>query len=199
MNETCSTGIRRTLAPTEARIHCRYFGRAAASGPRAGRRACRAARRVGGGGPGLGEPRLQAADRVGEPGVLERLDEIVDGALLERLHRVVLVRGDEDDLRAPGDRPRRVDAAASRHVHVEERDARPQLLEELDRLAPVARLGDDLELRPEPVQVRAQLLAQERFVVGDQRGRRGAFAARLPRGAVMASPAAPRPRRPRSA
>ena len=48
----------------------------------------------------------------------------------------------------------------------------PQVVEHLDRLAAVARLGHDLQLRPQARQVRGELLAQQRFVVGDQRGRR---------------------------
>ena len=117
---------------------------------------------------GLSESRLKAGDRVGEPGVIERLDEIVDGALLESLHRVVFVRGDEDDLGAPGDRARRVESTASGHVHVEELDTWPKRLEQLDRLAPVACIGGDLALRPTPGQASDELVTQERFVLGEQ-------------------------------
>jgi len=61
-------------------------------------------------GLGLGESRLQAGERVGEPGLVERLDEIVDRAVLEGLNRIVFVGSDEDDLGAPGNRPRRVES-----------------------------------------------------------------------------------------
>jgi hypothetical protein len=58
-------------------------------------------------------------------------------------------------------------------VDIEKRDLRPQLVEQLDRLAAVARVRDHLQLGPEPRQVRRELVAQQRFVVGDQRGRAG--------------------------
>jgi hypothetical protein len=54
-------------------------------------------------------------------------------------------------------------------VHVEEHDLRPMRVEQLDRLAAVARLGDDVELGPQPREVGAQALAQQRLVVGAER------------------------------
>src|SRR5664279_3899098 len=68
-------------------------------------------------------------------------------------------------------------------------DLRTQLVEQLDRLAAVARLRDHLQLGPEPRQVRRELLTQQRLVVGDERGRRRhvpdgvtRISARTPRG-----------------
>ena len=93
--------------------------------------------------------------------------------MLEGLHGVLLVGGDEHDLRAPRDRARRLDAVQAGHVHVEEDDLRQVGVEELDRLAAVARLGDHLQLGPQARQLAAQALAQQRFVVGDQCRRAG--------------------------
>jgi hypothetical protein len=60
-------------------------------------------------------------------------------------------------------------------VHVEEADVRALRLEQLDGLAAVARLGDDLELGPRLGELPGERLAQERLVVGNERGRaRGA-------------------------
>jgi hypothetical protein len=56
--------------------------------------------------------------RLGEAHRLHRLDEVVDRALLEGLHRVLLVGGDEHDVRAPPDLPRCFDAVHARHVDV---------------------------------------------------------------------------------
>ena len=111
-NTTCSTGIRRTrgadrgldpLQPARARSPRPRSSPARRSSTRLERavaprpRAC-GARRC-----------LQALHRVGQARLVERLDQVVDRALLEGLHGVLLVGGDEHDLRAarPCSAPRR--------------------------------------------------------------------------------------------
>ncbi len=42
----------------------------------------------------------QPGDRDGEPFFVDRLDDVVEGTQLERPQRVLVERGDEDDLRA---------------------------------------------------------------------------------------------------
>src|SRR5207253_9941477 len=64
---------------------------------------------------------------------VERLDEVVDRALLERLHRVLLVSGDEDELGTARDRAGRVDAVHAGHVDIEKDDLRQMDVEHLDR------------------------------------------------------------------
>jgi len=53
---------------------------------------------------------LQSRDRVGETHGLDRFHEVVDGAVLECLHRIAVVGRDEHEVRAPTDEARRLDA-----------------------------------------------------------------------------------------
>ena len=69
-----------------------------------------------------------------------------------------------------GDRARRLDAGHAGHADVEEDDVGPVLLGQLHRFGAVLRLGDDLELGPDLGQARAELFAQQPFVVGDHGG-----------------------------
>ena len=57
-----------------------------------------------------------------QPLRLGRLQHVVDRALLERADRVLVVRGDEDDVGAAGERPRRLDAVHPGHADVEKDD-----------------------------------------------------------------------------
>ena len=56
------------------------------------------------------------------------------------------------------------------HVHIQEHHLRLFALEQLHRLAAVARLCHHRQLGPQPCQVGLQMLAQQRLVVGDQCG-----------------------------
>ena len=76
-------------------------------------------------------------------------------------------------MRAPADVVRGIDAGESRHVDVEEADVGMTLVEQPHRLPSVPRLGDNLELGPHDRQFAPQRIAQQRFVVRDQRGRVG--------------------------
>ena len=118
-----------------------------------------------------------SASRAG----FDRLDEIVEHALRERLHGVLIVGGDEHEVRAAADVVRGFDAGNARHVHVEKADVGPARLELLDRLAAVARLRDDLELGPGLRELARERVAQQRLVVGDQRGRARASSVGAPR------------------
>ena len=144
---------------------------------------------------------LQARHGVGQARRLHRLHQVVERALREGLDRVLVVGGDEHEVRAAADAVRRLDARQARHVHVEEADVGLQRLELLDRLAAVARLRDHLQLGPGLRELARQRLAQQRLVVGDQRGRArpvmpgsarrevelGADAVRLERGEAAAA------------
>ena len=70
------------------------------------------------------QPLLQPRDRLGKPRELHGLHEVVEHALREGLHRVVVVGRDEHEVRAPPDLARRLDAVDARHLHVEEADVR---------------------------------------------------------------------------
>src|SRR5258707_386259 len=68
-----------------------------------------------------------------------------------------------------GDLSRGFDAGLRRHADVEEDHFGTERGDLLDGLDPVLRFRHDLELGPELVQARAQLLAHQGFVVGDYR------------------------------
>ncbi len=70
-------------------------------------------------------------DGLAEALLADRLEDVVDGLEVERLHGEVLVRGDEHDQRRlgePGEQPGQVEAVETGHVDVEEDD--------VDRLGP---------------------------------------------------------------
>ena len=83
----------------------------------------------------------------------------------------MIVRGDEHEMRAVADVVRGIDARQARHVDVEETDIRLTLVEQPHRLPPVPRLGHDLQLGPRRGELAPQRIAQQRFIVGDQRCR----------------------------
>jgi hypothetical protein len=62
---------------------------------------------------------------------------------------------------------RRLDPVDLRHSQIHQHDVRPQLLDERDRFVAVRRLSHDFHLRPGRQQ-RAQPLAKERLIVGDE-------------------------------
>src|SRR5687767_7929895 len=74
---------------------------------------------------------------------------------------------------ASADVVRGIDAGESWHVDVEEADIGMTLVEQRHRLASVPRLGHYLELGPPDRQLPPQRLAQQRFIVRDQRCRVG--------------------------
>ena len=108
-----------------------------------------------------------------EPRLFDRLQQVIECALRKRLHGVVIVGRDEHEMRAPADVVRGIDAGESRHVDVEEADVGMTLVEQPHRLPSVPRLGHNLELGPHDRQLAPQRIAQQRFIVRDQRGRVG--------------------------
>jgi hypothetical protein len=132
------------------------------------------AHRIGGELDALAQP--LAGER--EPLGVGRLQQIVDRALFEGLDGVLVVRGDEHDVRPARQRARRLDAVHRGHVDVEEDDVRLEALRERDGLAAVGGLADDHELRPDVLEAADDLLAHQALVVGDERGRGGRVHAR---------------------
>ena len=120
-----------------------------------------------------GEAFADALDGEGEPLPLRGLEHVVDHPLLECVDRVLVVGGDEHDLRQPalerGNLARGDDAVLRRHADVEEHDFGTVLCDLRDGFDPVLRFRHDLELGPELGETCAQLLAHQGFVVGDYR------------------------------
>ena len=71
--------------------------------------------------------------------------------------------------------PRDLDAGDLGHLDVEEHEIRRARLERLERRGAILDGGDDLQIRPELAQLRLELLAQDRLILGDDGGRHAAF------------------------
>ena len=163
-----STGISRTVCPTDARTQRSGAGavlrcRLAAS--------CLQQRfgvecRLRG-----AQAFLQSRDCLCQALRFDGLDQIVEHALRERLHGVLIVGGDEHQMRATTDVTGCFDARHARHVHIEKTDVGVMRLELVDRLATVARLRDDFELGPGLREHALERVAQQRLVFGNQRSR----------------------------
>ena len=139
-----------------------------------------------------GQTLLDAVDRHLQPVALGGLQDVVDDALLEGFDRVLVVGRDEHDLAAAprlgvavdiafvdrqlADRARRFDAVHSGHADVEKHQVGPMRLDQRDCLGAVLRFADDVQLGPDLEQARAQLIAQQPLVVGDDGGRHAAAA-----------------------
>ena len=114
---------------------------------------------------------LEALDRDLQALRLGRLEHVVDGAALERFHRVLVVGGDEHDAGCWSPMSR----AASMPVLPGMRMSRKvrsglQLGDQLDGFVAVLGFADDLQLRPDLGQAHAQLVAHQSFVVGNDCG-----------------------------
>ena len=112
----------------------------------------------------------RALQGLGEALAVERLEDVVEGADLEGLQGVLVVRGDEDHQRHAlrPDRVDHVEAAHLRHLHVQEHQVRRVVLDRHHGFFAVAALRRHLDVRLERQQCR-QPLARQRFVVDDQR------------------------------
>ena len=113
--------------------------------------------------------------RIGEPRRIDRLQQVVDRVDLERLDGVLIVRGDEDDLRrrvVAEHPPRDLEAGEPRHLDVQEHDVGLQLVDRGQRLDTVAGLADHLDAADLIEQV-AQLVAGQLLVVHEHRFQNG--------------------------
>jgi hypothetical protein len=88
------------------------------------------------------------ADGVTEPGIIERLENVVDGMHLECAHCVLIVSRDEDDsghaVRA--DDLEYIEAVHTGHLHVEEYEVGPARDDGLDRRLARRALLDDRDV-----------------------------------------------------
>ena len=158
---SAGAAARRAWIALDGAPHRRELGRQVAQQASLSGRRCGARRRS-----------CRRAHRLGQARRLDRLDQVVERALLERLHRVLIVSGDEHEVRAAADvaappRRRTGPACARRGSSTSGCGG----VEELDRLAAVAGLARPRRARARPRQLPRQRLAQQRLVVGDQ-GRR---------------------------
>ncbi len=103
---------------------------------------------------------------------VEGLEQIIDRVHFERLHRVLVVGGGEDDLRQRNLAVHQLlddaEAVEARHLHVEEDEVGRELLDEVDRLDAVLALRDDIDV--ELAQEIRKLVARKLLVVNDDRG-----------------------------
>jgi hypothetical protein len=108
--------------------------------------------------------------RLIEPLAVDWLDQIVDGAHLERPERELIIGSHEHDRRRLGviqQLVRDVDARSARHADVEEGDVGSLCRDGGECLIAIRAFGHHLIVRV-PRQQQAKPLACERFVVGDQ-------------------------------
>jgi hypothetical protein len=113
--------------------------------------------------------RTSASERLLEPLIVERLDEIIQRGELERLQRVLIVRGNKNCRRhrVDTDGTNNVEARRPGHLHVEEHEIRMQRANLLDRSIAIVRGANDLD----SLLVRQKIfdtLPGERLVVDDE-------------------------------
>ena len=112
----------------------------------------------------------RALQRFGEALAVERLEQVVERADLERAQRVLIVGGHEDHERhaLAADGFDHLEAVHLRHLHVEEHEIRLVIDDRRDGFFAVAALADDLDVRLARQQP-GQPLPRERLIVHDQR------------------------------
>ena len=117
--------------------------------------------------------RLQACHRRLQPVRLHRLQQVVDRAALEGVDRVLVIGGDEHDLRARagvGGQRGDFQAGQAGHADVEEGDVRGVFGQRFHRAGAVLAFGDDLQRRPRALEFGHQCMPQQGFVLGDDAG-----------------------------
>ncbi len=107
-----------------------------------------------------------------------RLQQIVDSALLEGLYGVFGISGDENHQRSRLQLRGHLHSVQTRHADVEEGDGRLVLSQGLEALQPIRAFGNDLQLRPLLVQQSHQFLSLRRLIFSDDGGRGFHFRAR---------------------
>ncbi len=117
-----------------------------------------------------------AAQRRLQALALDRLGEVVDGFEVERLERVLGVRGDEDDRRrrrAQAQLGGELGAVAAGHLHVEQQQVAAARRQPDERLGRVRGLADDDRARLAALADEAlQAQSRELFVVDDEHAQR---------------------------
>jgi hypothetical protein len=75
-------------------------------------------------------------------------------------------------MHACGGAARHFESGQARHADVQEQDVGVVLVDQAQRLGPIARNADDVELRPDSGEPLAQVSGEVRLIVCDQRPRR---------------------------
>ena len=104
---------------------------------------------------------------------LDRLQQVVDGAVIEGADRVLIIGSDENEVSLAGERLGGLDAIHLRHVDVEKDDIGLEAVHYRDCLAAVAGFAHDHELGPRFLETAGDLLAHEALVVDDHGSRSG--------------------------
>src|SRR5882762_10519219 len=122
------------------------------------------------------KPRCGAASSRSSPSIagaglptrsFSGLEDVVRGSLLERGEGVLVVRRHEHDMAAAAQLPRHLETGEPGHLDVEEQHVGRMRFDFPQGRDAVAGLRDDVELRPEGAEQLGELLAQQRFVLGD--------------------------------
>src|SRR3954454_12663296 len=114
-------------------------------------------------------PPPRAIDRRREPRRFDGLQKIVDGVDLEGLDRVLIVRGDEHEVRVD---PRAqepasaLEAGQTRHLNIEQHEVRRILVDRAERFDAICGLRDELDA-VELSEQEAQLLPGQLLIVDD--------------------------------
>src|SRR5439155_784267 len=94
------------------------------------------------------EALLEPFDDLDDPVGSHWLEHVVDRALLERGHRILVVGGDEDDVTSAGQRFGDLEPRLERHANVEKYDIGLELALQRQGLLAILGLGDDGEPGP---------------------------------------------------
>src|SRR5712671_1215782 len=110
---------------------------------------------------------LEARHGRSEPGRIGGLEHVVRGSLLERGEGVLVVGRHEHDMAAAAHLARHLEAGEPRHLDVEEQHVGRMRFDLPQGRDAVARLRDDVKIRPERAEQLRELLAQQRLVLGN--------------------------------
>ena len=101
------------------------------------------------GGHGSAQPFLQPRHCLGKARGIHWFHEIVEHALCKGLHGVLIVSGDEDQMRAVTDVACRFDAGHAGHMYIEKTDIGMMRIKLIDSLSAIARQRHHSERRPD--------------------------------------------------
>ena len=123
--------------------------------------------------------------RLRQPPLLDRLEQVINRIQLECLDRVLVEGGGEDHVRnfdlgfLVDQAPHHFQAILAGHGHIQKHEVRLVLLNQMQRLDAIARLGYHMNLGV-GLQQESQLRPRQRLVIyHDRRDRRGRPGARL--------------------
>ncbi len=104
---------------------------------------------------------------------LDWFQQVIDRVDVKRLDRVLVVGGDEDEMRLDSgskEPPRHLEPGQTGHLHIEHDEIWRLFVDDPQRFDPVGRLPDDFDI-VELAQQKAQFLPRQLFVVHDDRSK----------------------------